>query len=297
MPEYLAVTAGIIAILILLGALTIVLAQIFLFRIYTRPVRIQPRRTPADLGLSFEPLDIPTPDTVNKGWLMFPEGRDMSSRRKLVIVPHGFAAEKSDILTRCAHLCQQGYVTYTFDWRAHGESPGDVFSGGIGELDDYLAVIDYFLDQPWLQSIALYGFSFSAGLSIIAATQRQEIRCVVADSPFDRLDAAMLRILRKFPFGKSLLYPGMRQQFRKKFGADPARIDPASAAALLSPRPLLVLTGTHDRIVPHRLALRVFESTQEPKQLQVQRGGSHFDNATEELLTGVIIPFFDKHMG
>ena len=51
--------------------------------------------------------------------------------------------------------------------------------------------------------------------------------------------------------------------------------DPEEYVSRLPPRPLLVIHGTEDHIVPFDLGQRLYEAASEPKELYVAEGARH----------------------
>jgi len=284
------------AVIVVCSAAVVFFARQAIFRLYTRPIRITARQTPADFALEYKELTIEANGGSHPGWLMHPSGWNGSDSKPLVIVQHGFAAERSDMLLRCAAVVAAGCLAYSFDWRAHGKHSEELFSGGVVEQHDLAGIVDYFDGQPYVDGIALYGFSYAAAVSMMVAAAKPTIRCVVADSPFDTLENAMRAMLTRYPLGGSLLLPGLKRKFAAQFGMSIATINTLQAAPQLAPRPLLLLTGSADKVVPSKMSRAVFAAAEEPKRILVQEGGSHFDNATPELLLNEIIPFLEKHL-
>jgi fermentation-respiration switch protein FrsA (DUF1100 family) len=136
----------------------------------------------------------------------------------------------------------------------------------------------------------------AAAFAILVAVRNPAVPCVIADSPFDTLENAMRDIISQFPMGPSVLMAPLRRKFKSFFKRDIAEVDVVAAVPELSPRPLLLLTGTADKIVRHDLSMAVYSAAEEPKMLRIQSGGGHFDNASTYLLNDVIIPFLHKHM-
>jgi alpha-beta hydrolase superfamily lysophospholipase len=290
------VALSIIGISAIATLIYVILAQLILYRVYVYPSRLHQTSKPSDFDLDYIDLDIQSEDIINPGWLIYPPNFKQGEKRNLVIIPHGYSAERSDVLPRCNEIARAGYLVYTFDWRAHGENREKRCSGGINEQKDLDQIIDYLQGMDYVHEIALYGYSMAASISILVAARRTEIPCIVADSPFDTLENAMKDILRRFPLGESLIFFGVKYLFNRQFEQGFNSVNAAERVRDISPRPLMVLTGTNDTIVHHRLSMSVYKAAGEPKTLHIQEGGGHFDNASTFLLRDRIIPFFLKHM-
>jgi dipeptidyl aminopeptidase/acylaminoacyl peptidase len=267
------------------------------FRLYSQPKRMLLPTNPADYGLEFRDLEFSASDgVVLKGWLILPPGYTPGERRPAVISTHGYSTNRSDIIERSAAVARAGLVVFTFDWRACGESGGNLCSGGLLEQDDLRAAVDCLAAQPEAdpERIAVYGFSMGGVLGIINAAEDKRIRAVVADSPFVNMLEMSRHIVRSMFLPPLVFLSSADQRFKKAFGRGMADVDAAAAAPKIAPRPLLVLHGTRDRVVPPRQPRTVFDAAREPKQLEVNPGGGHFDNASPAAIDGVIVPFLKK---
>ena len=266
----------------------------FFFRLYTRPPRVPIRTTPAHYGLRYLNVSFESEDGIPlQGWLVFPPDYREGERRAGVLVTHGYGANRSDIIERSVAVAMAGFVVLTFDWRCCGESGGMVSTGGLAEQLDMRAAVDFFLSRPEVDpsGIAVYGFSMGAVSAIIVAAEDPRIKAVVADSPYAGMWEVTKHILRRQFMHPSLFIHRADRVFRQKFGAGMRDVDAASAVAGLSPRPLLILCGERDRIIPSWHSRKVFEAAGEPKKIISNKHGGHFDNASDQLLREEIIPF------
>jgi fermentation-respiration switch protein FrsA (DUF1100 family) len=111
--------------------------------------------------------------------------------------------------------------------------------------------------------------------AILAAAEDPRIRAVVADSAYARLNLAVMDWWRGM-VGKAsfLLYPTLligRLYTRQS----PHRVAPEAVIARIAPRPVLLMHGTHDQLVPPTHAERLFQAAREPKQLWWAQGCEH----------------------
>lgn len=81
---------------------------------------------------------------------------------------HGGTMHNKVAHTLARAFVLSGFATLRFNFRGTENSDGE-YDEGIGELDDALAAIDWFRDQPYTGPVWLGGFSFGAAIAIRAA--------------------------------------------------------------------------------------------------------------------------------
>jgi dipeptidyl aminopeptidase/acylaminoacyl peptidase len=272
----------------------------FFFRSYARPPRMPISATPADFGLEYRDFEFETEDGLKiKAWLIFPPDVKAPERLPVVITTHGYSTCRSDIIERSATVAHAGFLVLTFDWRCCGESEGEICTGGLRERNDLRAAIEAVSKLPEAdpQRVAVYGFSMGAVLTILVAAEDERIRAVVADSPYASMREQARHMIRNLLMPPSLLLATAEKGFKRKFGGEMAEIDAVAAAPKISPRPLLILNGRRDRVVPPQHSRAIFEAACEPKRLIVNPDGGHFDNASPQTISQEIIPFIEGALG
>ena len=286
---------GIAVLLIILREL----AASSIFRLYTRPIRVAIRETPADFDLQYDELTFASDGAGYAAWLIHPPGKKSDKALPAVLMPHGFAANRSDILPRCAAVAGAGMRVFTFDWRGHGDNGELLCSGGLAEKNDLTAALAHMrsLEIVDAERVAIYGFSMGAAISLLVAAEDANLCCVVADSPYYGIGEVMDHVLSRLMIPHAIMRGPMRKRFRNTFGYDFDAVDIPGAVRRIPPEQLLLLGGTADRIVPFNHVKRLHESAECKPQFHITQGGSHFDNADPATLSGVVIPFLRKHLG
>jgi len=153
----------------------------------THPERKPITKTPASDGLAFQEISFPSRvDHLQiKGWLIPAD----TITNRLVIMAHGYKDNRSDIrpmLPLADTLYKEGISVIMFDFRAEGDSPGDVVSVGEFEERDLLGAVDYGRSHSY-RKIGVIGYSMGASTALMAAADDTLISAVVADSPFANL--------------------------------------------------------------------------------------------------------------
>lgn len=114
-----------------------------------------------------------------------------------VILCHGYRVSRARLRPVAALEYQHGCNVLLFDFRGHGESEGNLTSGGAAEVRDLRAMIDFAAAQPETQpdQILIHGFSMGATVALLALPH-PHVAAVIADSPYARLDDIMRRLVR-----------------------------------------------------------------------------------------------------
>src|SRR5437870_5782538 len=103
------------------------------------PFRVRGRGTPADFGPAFEAIEFQSRDgTRLSGWLV-----PAQCPAAILILAHGMAADRSQMLPWAERLWAAGYTLILFDFRALGRSGGNLCTMGLMEAEDLLAAVDY----------------------------------------------------------------------------------------------------------------------------------------------------------
>jgi pimeloyl-ACP methyl ester carboxylesterase len=214
-----------------------------------------------------------------------------------VIVLHGHGGNKHT----CLPLAQFLYPRYNvlmLDHRGHGDSDGLRTTIGYEERLDVHGAVDLLLERG-LGPVGIYGMSMGGATAILAAAEDPRIAAVVADSPYGRLRWAVQQSARLRGYPAFLtpvvaflgcLATSLHLRYRMR------AFDPVEVVERISPRPLLLMHGTEDDIVPVASAHALFARAGEPKELWLIEGLKHckaLEEAYEPFKTRVVA-FFDR---
>jgi len=209
----------------------------------------------------------------------------------VILVAHGHAAARpEDIYTL---LASHGYGVLAWDFRAHGDSEGNFTSLGYYEVLDVKAALDYALAQPGVKHIGGWGGSMGGVTMILSAAKNPEIEAIVADSAFSTLpDELNFRV--PFPVVRPLILFFAKQQTT----LDLNDVRPVDDVALISPRPVFIIQGMADTIIPLDSAQRIYDAAGEPKQLWTELDAGHLGmySAHPDEYTEKVIGFFDQYL-
>ncbi|RPJ29076.1 MAG: alpha/beta fold hydrolase [Chloroflexi bacterium] len=237
-------------------------------------------------GIEFQEIELLTEDNVKlSAWYTPPKNG------VVILVAHGYGDKR--IETFHALFASHGYGVVAWDFRAHGESEGAFCSLGYYEVLDVKAALDFALAQPGVAHVGGWGGSMGAVTMIRAAAQYPEIEALVADSPFAALEDEMdLRI--PFPIMRSLI----RFFAERESGVTLDLVRPVDEIASISPRPVFLIQGLGDGMVPPDSAQRLYDAASEPRQLWLENDVPHLNMYAyyKTRYTKRVIKFFDEYL-
>jgi fermentation-respiration switch protein FrsA (DUF1100 family) len=238
----------------------------------TSPPRSDHRDDPLSWGLPCETIGFRAADGLPlRGWLArAPLGRGA------VIVAHGHGANRHSSLAYASFLFPE-YSVLLPDFRAHGESPGQLTSVGYHERKDLIGAVGH-LRSLGYQWVGLLGISMGGAAALLAAAECPEVDAVVADSSFAALRHAVREGARMrgypAPIVRPLAYLSCRTAaWRLRYSMRSG--DPITAIARIAPRPLLLIQGEADSFILPEEARALYAAAGDPKELWLLPGVGH----------------------
>lgn len=209
-----------------------------------------------------------------------------------VVLAHGFTGSwRRPGVRRAALELSRVAGVVSFDFRGHGRSGGRS-TVGDREVLDLAAAVDW-VRRLGYQRIATVGFSMGAAIAIRHAATGDGLAAVVAISGpsrwYYRDTAAMRRVhwVIEKRLGR-LTGRVLRRTRIAATGWNPVPEPPDAAAARIAPTPLLVVHGDADLLFPVEHAQALYAAAGEPKELWIEPGFGHAENAaTPELLARI----------
>jgi len=189
-----------------------------------------------------------------------------------VVVAHGTNSDRSAMLPEVHLLANAGFGVLAFDWPGLGASPG-VVRWDAGAKQALGAAVEFLARQPGVDPQRLGGLGFSMGAFIMTrfAAGDTRLRALVLEgtpaSYEEYLDIHYRRFgaLSRMPAAWGLQGSGLP-------GLPNA---PVNLIGALAPRPLLIIAGAEDRIIPPVMARELFAAAREPKSLWLVPGAGH----------------------
>ena len=292
----LGMSAGIVLAVLGYAAVSVVVADRL-----TKPYRRPLASSPAALGLRSEEVSFPsTVDGITlRGWFLPVEGSD-----RAVVVVHGRSSSRTgdlgELVAQAAALVAGGYNVLLFDFRAHGLSDGTRYTLGADEQGDVLGAVAFLESRGFApERMGFWAHSMGAATVLLAAAASPDVRNIVADSSFSRLDDLLARELPResgLPgfFNPAILYFG-----RELFGLDTRILNPVEAVAGLPPRSLFVIHAEADGLIPVDHARRIAAAAGPAAwDLWIFPGSRHDRvwSAAPELYRSRVLAFFDERL-
>ena len=291
-----AVSSGVVAAVMSYCAVSVVVADRL-----TKPYRRPLASSPAALGLTYE--DVTFSSTVDgttlRGWFLPAEASD-----RAVVVVHGRSSSRTgdngELVAQAAALVDGGYNVLLFDFRAHGLSDGTRYTLGADEQGDVLGAVAYLESRGFAPDrMGFWAHSMGAATVLLAAAASPDVRNIVADSSFARLEDLLARELPResgLPgfFNPAILYFG-----RELFGLDTRILNPEETVAGLPPRSLFIIHAEADRLIPVDHARRIAAAGGPAVwNLWIFPGASHDRvwSAAPELYRSRVLAFFDERL-
>lgn len=151
-------------------------------------------------GRAYEEVTLRTSDGYRlRGWFL-PAEQGPATRTLLVC--HGIAANRSDVLAFVQLGDALSANTLLFDFRGHGESQGHTISLGHHEKLDVLAAIEYLRQERPDQCLEIFGLGLSMGsgaLVMAAAEAEPPLDGLVLDSGFASAIELTDKVLTAYP--------------------------------------------------------------------------------------------------
>jgi len=168
------------------------------------PTRFPVEGSPADFGLTFEEVAIPSGTLTLAGWFV-PAGAAPARPRRArgsaaamapapseapttplgpgVVVVHGWESNRGRTFAHVRYLHAAGFHCLVFDVRGHGDSPSDHLPINTPEYaDDVAAAARWLAARPEVAHVGVLGHSMGGAGAIIAAAREPSIEAVVSMS-------------------------------------------------------------------------------------------------------------------
>ncbi len=229
-----------------------------------------------------------------RGWYCPSEGH-----RRLIVLVHGMGASWDYMAEIGRGLNRRGYDILLFDLRGHGTSDPARLSMGRREREDLRAVLAWAESEGYTPDrIGWLGHSLGAATLLMEAARNPEIQVAVFDSPFADLPELLNTQLTRHSHLPSWFNPGILFVAHRAFGIRTDDLKPIKSASAWGSRPVLLIHGEADSIVPVRHAYALAAALGPACESILLPGVEHvsaFDADKKGYVTRVD-EFFDGHL-
>ena len=226
-------------------------------------------------------IDIKVDDIRLYGNLFIPETG--AGLHAAVCISHGIpaTANKPDdggYAVLAEKFCYAGFVTLIFNFRGTGPSQGNFDL--LGWSRDLKAAVDllYVRSEIERSKISLVGFSGGAAVSIYVAANDPRVSSVVALAcpadfifPEEHPRENIVNHFRDVGVIRDDNFPSSIDNWFDNFST----IAPIKWIAHIAPRPLYLIHGDKDELVPVEHANRLFKQAKVPKEINIISGAGH----------------------
>lgn len=228
--------------------------------------------TPERFLSSYENVRFAATDGLSlSGWFV-----PCAGAKQAVILLHGHASTRTQMLARAKLLHDHGYAVLLYDARGHGESEGSLVSFGWYETRDLLGALDW-LRTRGFTAFGCIGASQGGATIAFAADRLHDVRWAVIESTYPTIRNAVdrrFRLTLGLPgwLAGSVMVP--LAAWHLGIGAD--TISPRDFVGKLS-CPVLVMNGDQDKDTYPEDAREFFSGAREPKSFWLVPGADHVD--------------------
>jgi fermentation-respiration switch protein FrsA (DUF1100 family) len=193
-----------------------------------------------------------------------------------------------------------GFNVLAFDFRAHGESGGQLTTFGAEEKKDVLGAVRWVRENHPSESRKIFGVGASMGAAALIAAAAdpsadgQAIAAIATYACYDdmgRLSHDLTSDYFERPLStllERLAVPVASAQV----GTDITAFAPARVAPDVWPRPILFIHGEQDQVIPFARGQALFDAAAQPKYRIWFEKGSHNDIVSNESAAAIVVEFF-----
>ncbi len=198
---------------------------------------------------------------------------------KAVILAHGYRGYGQQMGDLAKFYYDHGFSLLMPDARGHGESQGDYIGYGWHDRLDIKGWIQRLIDDYKMKSIFLHGNSMGAASVLMTSGEDlpSQVKGIIADSGYTDASEELshqLRHLYHLPaFPLISLTSGMTKLRAGYWFGEASAIEQVKD----NTRPLFIIHGDQDELVPTEMAHRLYEAADSEKQLWIVPGAGHTD--------------------
>ncbi len=290
-----------LAAALVLGALAYPVVSLVVAERLTKPYRRPLASSPAVFDVNYEDVTFPSAlDAVPlRGWFLPVAGSD-----RVVVINHGRNSNRTgddgQLVPHAEALVERGYNVLLFDFRAHGESGGVRYTLGAAEQRDVLGAVAFLKARGFgADRTGFWAHSMGAATVLLAAGALDEVRAIVADSSFARLDDLLAEELPRASGLPGFFNPPILFLAKELFGVDTTIVNPVDAVSALPPDSLFIIHAAADGLIPVDHARRIAAAAGPAvHDLWIFPGGRHdrVSAAAPDRYRDRVLAFFDEKL-
>jgi dipeptidyl aminopeptidase/acylaminoacyl peptidase len=252
-----------------------------------RPARSVPMRPAILEHDNIEDVSFDARGKTIRGWFR------PSANGAAVLLLHGTDADRTQLAPEAHLLAQHGYGVLLFDWPGHGASDGRV-TWDADERAALGAALDFAARAPRIDAarIGVFGFSMGAMIAVQVAARDRRVAALVVQGAFADVDDELRYEFRRW--GILSQWPALWAA--RWWGIKSEALRPKDVIADIAPRPILVIAGSADVVVPPDQSRTLFDAANEPKSWWLVSGATHrrYADAAGTAYEAKIAAFYDE---
>lgn len=282
---------NIFSTIILSITFAILFLSIYFTNLWTKAILHPARTSPTGNTLKENNIEYQEVTLITKDGLKLSAWYTPPKNGAVILLAHGYNDNRPESLY--VMFAQNDYGVLAWDFRAHGNSEGEISSLGYYEQLDVEAALDFALTQEGVETIGAWGGSMGASTILLTASKRNEIKAVVSDSAFPSLED-VLRLNMPIEF----LHPLVLFFSEYQTGAQIEDVNVEKVIGQISPRAVFIIDGWGGGAVAMNSPYRLYDSANEPKELWVEDGVPHLGTYAHnpQRYENRVIKFFDEYL-
>jgi uncharacterized protein len=224
---------------------------------------------------------------------------------KGIILLHCFTCTKHHRIIRSLSECltKSGFTVLRFDFGGNGESTGKLEDATYTRMLGEIRAAVTHMRRMGIRQIGIAGHSMGAMLSLLAAHEDRRIKAVgfiAGSSQAARVreifPAEAVRKAEEQGSAEALVY-NRKMALRREFLLDVEKYNVGHTAAVLK-RPLLIVHGSADEVIPPFHARQVYNWASGPREMHIIEGADHLFRKDADLarLSRDVCAWFEKHL-
>jgi uncharacterized protein len=212
-----------------------------------------------------------------------------SKNNAAVVLAHGSGGDRYGLLAEARALHARGFGVLLFDFPGHGESAGAVHWSGA-EVRALQRFVDYLAARSDVDArrVGALGFSMGGYITALAGAADARLSAVaVVAAPSDAREHTLHEYARFTWVGQRAALWALERHGMALDGPTPLQ-----EIARIAPRPLLIVGGELDPVVPATMTRSLHAAAREPKQLALLEGARHGDYDARYF--DILVRFFDR---
>jgi len=227
---------------------------------------------PSSLNVHYENVTVRTIDglTLN-GWYV----ASGDSEANTLLIIHDLSQSRINYLNLAKQMYDRGLNVCLFDMRAHGTSGGTEFSPGMVAVSDIKNILDFLVDKPETNHIAIFGNGIGAALAIQLASMDGRCDALIAQSPFtDFSDYVERYSKRKWGRMSQVFHIVLERALERRLQYELTDLDLSEIVKYVKV-PSLFICSDNDEIVPPIQTYAVYDSSgaKEKNLILVKKAG------------------------